>query len=88
MIGTKDGGRSGKLKALFRVHEDIVQEMLARGYNHNSPLDKTLAKGKSVQTSNVDSIERQFEILWEKGCSCRIGKRERLKSVAELPTAS
>lgn len=65
----------GKLKALFRVHDDIVQEMLARGYNHNSPLDKTLAKGKSVQTSYVDSIERQIEILREKGCSCRIGKK-------------
>jgi len=49
--------------------------MLARGYNHNSPLDKTLAKGKSVQTSYVDSIERQIEILREKGCGCRIGKR-------------
>ncbi len=65
---------AGKLKALFRVHEHIVQEMLARGYNHNSPLDKTLAKGKSVQTSYVDSIERQIEILREKGCSCRTGK--------------
>jgi hypothetical protein len=64
----------GKLKALFSVHEDIVQAMLARGYNHNSPLDKTLARGKGLQTSYVDSIERQIEILREKGCSCRIGK--------------
>ncbi len=67
---------TGKLKALFRVHDDIVQEMLARGYNHNSPLDKTLAKGKSVQTSSVDSVERQIEILRAKGCRCRIRKRE------------
>ena len=27
----------GKLKALFRVHEEIDREMLARGYRHQSP---------------------------------------------------
>jgi hypothetical protein len=64
----------GKLKALFMVHEKIVQEMLARGYNHKSPLDKTLAKGSKVQTVFVDPVERQIEILREKGCSCGIGK--------------
>ena len=62
----------GKLKALFRVHEEIVLEMLARGYNHKSPLYKTLAKGSSVQTSYVDSIERQIEILRQKGCDCDV----------------
>lgn len=65
----------GKLKALFRVHEEIVREMIARGYNHNSPLDKTLAKGKSIQTSHVDSIERQIEILRGKGCACDVIRR-------------
>jgi Pyrimidine dimer DNA glycosylase len=62
----------GKLKALFHVHEAIVLEMLARGYNHKSPLDKKLAKGRSVQDVFVDPIERQIEILRQKGCRCDV----------------
>ncbi len=62
----------GKLRALYRVHEEIVLEMLARGYNHKSPLDKTLAKGSSIQTSFVDPVERQTEILRQKGCDCDV----------------
>ena len=62
----------GKLKALFSVHEEIAQEMLVRGYNHKSPLDKSLAKGSSVQTTFVDSIEKQIEILIGKGCDCDV----------------
>ena len=62
----------GKLKALFRVHEEIVHEMLARCYNHKSPLDKALAKGSSVQTSFVDPVDAQVEILRQKGCDCYV----------------
>ena len=32
----------GRLKALYKRHEEQVAEMLARGYNHNSPLDTAL----------------------------------------------
>jgi len=64
----------GKLKALYGVHEEITQEMLARGYNHKSPLDKALAKGKRRQDEYVDPVERQVEILKQKGCSCDVGK--------------
>lgn len=64
----------GKLKALFRVHEEIVQEMIARGYNHKSPLDIKLAKGRRVQDKFVDPVERQIEILKQKGCCCDVGK--------------
>jgi hypothetical protein len=60
----------GKLKALFRVHEEIVQEMLARGYRHQSPLDKRLAKGSLFQNDFVDPLARQLEILRRKGCDC------------------
>jgi len=60
----------GRLKALFAVHEAIVKEMLARGYNHQSPLDKTQAKGKGTQTVFVDPVERQVDILRQKGCDC------------------
>jgi Pyrimidine dimer DNA glycosylase len=62
----------GKLRALFCLHEEIVQEMIARGYNHKSPLEKSLAKGKRVQDIVVDSVERQIEILKQKGCSCDV----------------
>jgi hypothetical protein len=60
----------GKLKALFIVHEEIVQEMRARGYDHRSPLDETLARGDRVQTAFVDPPARQREILRQKGCNC------------------
>ncbi len=62
----------GKLRALFLVHEEIVKEMAARGYNHKSPLDKRLAGGKRVQDSFVDTVERQIDILKQKGCDCDV----------------
>lgn len=65
----------GRLKALFRVHEEIVREMIARGYNHQSPLDKALATGSRVQTSFVDTVARQVEVLRQKGCGCDVGRR-------------
>ena len=60
----------GKLRALFDVHEAIASEMLARGYRHQSPLDKRLARGKKVQDALVDPVARQVEILKKKGCTC------------------
>jgi hypothetical protein len=62
----------GKLKALYRKHEEIVEEMLARGYQHNSPLDPELATGAAQQDTLVDSLEEQARILRRKGCDCRI----------------
>jgi hypothetical protein len=67
----------GKLKALFNVHEEIVHEMLTRGYNHNSPLDKRLAEGIKVQTSFVDPIKKQIELLQEKGCKCDVSRTKK-----------
>jgi hypothetical protein len=62
----------GKLKALYARHEALVQEMSARGYNHASPLDKKLAKGKSVQDVLVDTLAAQKRNLKAKGCTCRV----------------
>ena len=62
----------GKLRALFHVHEAIVQEMLARGYQHRSPLDRRHANGKTVQDVLVDPVDRQVEILKQKGCCCGV----------------
>jgi hypothetical protein len=64
-----------KLRALFHVHEEIVREMLARGYNHKSPLDKTPATGSRIQTVLIDPMERQIEILREKGCDCDLNNK-------------
>ena len=62
----------GKLKALYRKHEEIVEEMLARGYQHNSPIDPELATGDAQQDTFVDPPEEQIRILHEKSCNCRV----------------
>jgi hypothetical protein len=62
----------GKLKALYKKHGKIVEEMQARGYQHNSPLDPDLATGASEQNVFVDPPEEQIRILKEKGCACRV----------------
>jgi hypothetical protein len=62
----------GKLKALYRRHEQLVEEMRRRGYQHHSPLDPELATGEGQQYEYVDSYERQIEILRGKGCACDV----------------
>ena len=62
----------GKLKALFLKHHEIVREMERRGFNHNSPLDSTLATGSAEQDTFVDSPAEQIRILRGKGCLCRV----------------
>jgi hypothetical protein len=61
----------GRLLALSKRHEETSLEMLARGYNHNSPLDEALATGDAEQPDYVDTPERQQQLLREKGCECR-----------------
>jgi hypothetical protein len=67
------------LKALFRIREKIVQEMLARGYNHKSLLDRTLAKGIKIQAALGDPVKEQLEILRQKGCNCDVIKCKQSK---------
>lgn len=62
----------GKLKAIYFRHENLVQEMIRRGYNHKSPLDKRKATGKSIQNDYLDSPSKQIKILKNKGCNCKI----------------
>jgi hypothetical protein len=62
----------GKLNAMYSRHEDLVEEMINRGYRHKSPLDKRKAVGKSKQDVFVDSPFRQIQILKQKGCNCII----------------
>lgn len=62
----------GKLKALYKRHTALVMEMNTRGYNHYSPLQESLATGKSDQDSYLDCPDKQLEILRAKGCDCRV----------------
>lgn len=60
----------GKLNAMYSRHEDLVEEMINRGYRHKSPLDKRMAVGKTRQDVFIDSPSRQIQILKQKGCNC------------------
>ena len=62
----------GKLKALYNRHEELIHEMEARGYNHNSPLDKRKATGMETQNDFVNSIKEQIITLRKKGCNCKV----------------
>jgi hypothetical protein len=62
----------GKLKALYKVHQNIASEMSKRGFNHNSPLSIRFAKGKGIQNEYVASPEEQAVILKGKKCGCKI----------------
>ena len=60
----------GKLAALYKRHQQLVEEMQRRGYRHHSPLDRRRARGVATQSVFVDSIEDQERLLTEKPCEC------------------
>jgi hypothetical protein len=62
----------GKLKALYDRHEEEVEEMIKRGYQHHSPLDPTQASGIGVQDELVYTIDEQITTLKRRGCECRV----------------
>ena len=62
----------GKLKALYLRHEQQVQEMKKRSFNHKSPLDSKYAIGNNIQKELIDSLEKQIELLRKKGCECKL----------------
>lgn len=61
-----------RLAALYLRHEELVKEFERRGFKHNSPLNKKLAKGSAIQDQYVDTVEEQKEILRRKNCGCRV----------------
>ena len=69
----------GKLAALYRRHEALVVEMGARGYDHRSPLDASLASGSPVQDVFIDDVKTQRRLLKEKGCECHPAVRNRTR---------
>lgn len=62
----------GKLKAMYLRHEELVNEMISRGYSHKSPLDKRRATGKSVQDLFINTPIEQIKILKNKNCDCEL----------------
>lgn len=62
----------GKLKALYKRHEEIVREMEERGYSETSPLDESLTTGDADQNEYIDTPEEQKRILKEKNCDCAV----------------
>ena len=62
----------GKLRALYHRHDLLVDEMIHRGYNHHSVLDKNLASGSRIQNNYVDSPNVQIKILRRKNCACKV----------------
>lgn len=63
----------GRLAALHRRHEALVDEMTRRGYDHRSEIDPASAEGSSdVQDTYIHSPEEQIQILRDKRCDCRI----------------
>ena len=60
----------GKTRALYNRHEELVEEFFRRGYQHHTPLDKKLAKGKKVQDVFINTVREQKIILKNKPCEC------------------
>jgi hypothetical protein len=63
----------GKLYGLYLRHQEQVNEMKRRGYNHNSMLYHNKARRiRFVQDVFVNTIEEQKEILKNKKCECLV----------------
>lgn len=60
----------GKTRALYDRHEALVKEFKHRGYNHYTPLDKKLAKGRKNQKIFINTVAEQKIILKKKPCKC------------------
>jgi hypothetical protein len=60
----------GKTLALYLRHELLVSEFMHRGFNHQTPLEKKIAHGKSFQDVLLNSIVEQKIILKHKNCDC------------------
>ncbi len=60
------------LRALFLRHQEQVEEMSRRGYQHHSPLAWRLANGRAKQIKKLDSLREQKKILKKKQCDCRV----------------
>jgi hypothetical protein len=62
----------GKQKAIYLRHEQLVQEMVHRGYRHHSQLEITFATGDTQQDDFINSYEEQVYLLRNKKCECTV----------------
>ena len=62
----------GKQKALYLRYEQLVNEMMRRGYHHHSPLELSFATGYDQQDVVIDSYEKQVHLLQQKKCECTV----------------
>jgi len=65
----------GKLVALWKRHQEEVNELLRRGYRHHSPLDRgeiPKAHRGSVQKVLLEPASSQKKKLRGKSCSCDV----------------
>jgi len=62
----------GRQKALYLRHGALVKEMIQRGYQHHSNLNKQLAVGSAKQMEFIHGISEQNEILRQKKCGCNV----------------
>ena len=62
----------GKRKAVYLRDEELVGEILRRGYRHHSPLEVSFATGCDKQDVFIDSIKEQVLLLRQKKCRCTI----------------
>lgn len=60
----------GKKHALYLRHEALCQEFVRRNYQHQTLLDKKLAKGKRKQDIFINTLAEQKVILKNKPCDC------------------
>jgi len=60
----------GKLRALYLRHQELANEIVKRGFRHQSPLDKRQARGKAVQNVYLQTPQEQKEILKKRNCLC------------------
>ena len=62
----------GKQRALYMRHEQLVREMIKRGYKHYSPLNKKFAVGLGSQKVFINTVKEQKKILGKKMCECLV----------------
>lgn len=62
----------GKIDALVKRHDKVVNEWLRRGKNHKTPLMNV--GDSNNQDMFVNTIDEQVELIKGKGCKCNLLK--------------
>lgn len=70
---------NGKFKALYNRHEEQVEEMKRRNFNHKSPLEPvSFTTGKAIQDEFLFTKQQHIDTLRErsldknKRCNCKL----------------